>query len=224
MLTGSTATQRAEQARRKSVAQQEAAADDRNIRFTIGGVGQRMTKEDFIREVRKLDETTRKDVVDQSSASNALKRIARNDPALAAKQVSSSPRRPPIPQIVEHGSESSKAASERAGRRQSESVSPGRRPDPSSSRSPPARSSQPSEQQGETAIERKRRLAVLASQNEEEDTGETPAERRRREAALGMEGGAVAEDSDSEDEGEPRVPPVRRGIRFAEPDRGRRGA
>ncbi|MBW1279587.1 hypothetical protein, partial [Escherichia coli] len=52
----------------------------------------------------------------------------------------------------------------------------------------------PSEDMGETAVERKRRLAVLAAQGEPErrhgsvdeaDTGETPAERRRREAALG---------------------------------------
>src|SRR3569833_504733 len=39
--------------RKKSVAEEEEMEDDRHIRFTIGGVGQRMTKEDFIKEMRK---------------------------------------------------------------------------------------------------------------------------------------------------------------------------
>lgn len=47
----------------------------------------------------------------------------------------------------------------------------------------------------------------------EEGDHETPAERRRREAALGSSG---VNDDDSDDEGGERVPPSRRGIRFAD--------
>ncbi|GJN82411.1 Na(+)/H(+) antiporter [Purpureocillium lilacinum] len=213
----------AEQARRKSVAQQQQADDDKKIRFTIGGVGQRMTKEDFIMEVQKLDAGTRKEVVDHSSASTALKSLARQDPPSKA---AGPPSAPPIPVIRERGSQSSNGEgssngeSSRAGRGRSESLSPGRRPAQPASRSPTSKVERATEQE-ETAVERKRRLAVLASQTEgnEEETGETPAERRRRQAALGMAHGATAEDSDSDDEGTERVPPARRGIRFAEPQR-----
>ena len=222
-------TPRPAQTRRMSAAQQE-AADDKNIRFTIGGVNQRMTKEDFIKEVQQLNVSTRKEVVDQSSASTALKRIAKEgpDPAAAAPQM-------PIPRIVEHGESSTSTSSssgssgtpsgsERLGRKRTRTPSPPRRRD-TSSPSPrsvavaaAAAAAHPSEQLSETAVERRRRLAVLATQREDSgDTGETPAERRRREAALGM-----AEDSDSDDEGEPRVPPARKGIRFAEPEREQR--
>ena len=70
----------------------------------------------------------------------------------------------------------------------------------------------------ETAVERRRRLAVLTSVDGEDGTNETPAERRRREAALGMS--SQAPDDDSDDDDTPRVPPARRGIRFADaPDR-----
>lgn len=226
--------------RRKSVAHQEESDDDKQIRFTIGGVGRRMTKEDFIREVQKLDVGTRKEVVDQSSASTALKDLARQDLPL---------RRPQnIPEIVEPESSSEPSSTSastsvspapRGSYRNSESVSPRRQADAPRGR---GRSGtvdaplQPSELEGETAVERKRRLAALGGQqsetggsgsaaarrhrpdnnNNNNSTGETPAERRRREAALGVGGAAAAEDSDSDDEGTPRVPPARRGIRFAE--------
>lgn len=223
--------------RRKSVAHHQETDDDKQIRFTIGGVGRRMTKEDFIREVQKLDVGTRKEVVDQSSASTALKDLARQDLPL---------RRPQdIPEIVEpepsSGPSSTSASTSvspapRGSYRDSESVSPRRQVEAPRGR-PVDAPLQPSELEGETAVERKRRLAALGGQQSETDgsastaarrhradnnnsnnnsTGETPAERRRREAALGVGGAAAAEDSDSDDEGTPRVPPARRGIRFAE--------
>ncbi|KAM0256058.1 hypothetical protein ACHAQJ_005257 [Trichoderma viride] len=228
------------EARRKSVAQQEDSDDDRQIRFTIGGLGRRMTKDDFIREVQKLDVGTRKEVVDQSTASNALKDLARQDPPHRR------PSRPMnIPEIIEpesstaSGSTSASASTSVSPAprssiiRNSESVSPRRQVEAprSRGRSGTATStSHPSALQGETAVERSRRLAALGGQQSETEgsgsgaerrrrrdpTGETPAERRRREAALGMGGAAAAEDSDSDDEGTPRVPPARRGIRFAE--------
>lgn len=83
----------------------------------------------------------------------------------------------------------------------------------------------PSHDEPETAVERRRRLAVLKGLQGEgsgrggRDDGETPAERRRREAALGMGGG----EEDSDDDDTPRVPPARKGIRFADvPERGRK--
>ncbi|KAM0348699.1 hypothetical protein ACHAPU_004134 [Fusarium lateritium] len=190
-----------EQTRKKSVAETQ-AADDKAVRFTIGGVGQRMNKEDFIREVQKLDSRTRKEVVEQSNASQAIKKVAKQDlpPGIAVK--------------------AAKAAEHHAPQKDKEpagpSASPNRRPGPSN----PAK---PSEQTGETAVERKRRLAVLQDQEDEaraEQTGETPAERRRREAALGV--GNDGDDSD--DEGGERVPPNRRpGITFADSTRPGRG-
>lgn len=171
-----------EQARKKSIAETQ-AADDKHIRFTIGGVGKRMTKEDFIREMQKLDSRTRKEVVDQSTASQTVKRIATQEVAADSVQAEHSPTRGEQPQ----GGESSSPP--RRGRRPS--------------------TAKPSEEQGETAVERKRRLAVLATQ-EDEEAGETPAERRRREAALG-----VGHGEDSDDEGGERVPPERKGITFA---------
>ncbi|RSL75525.1 hypothetical protein CEP51_010783 [Fusarium floridanum] len=172
-----------EQSRKKSVAETQ-AADDKHIRFTIGGVGQRMTKEDFIREMQKLDSRTRKEVVDQSTASQTVKRIATQEvPADTSKAAEVSPVR------GEHSAAGESSSPTRRGRRLS--------------------TNKPSEEQGETAVERKRRLAVLAAQ-EDEEAVETPAERRRREAALGGDHG-----EDSDDEGGERVPPERRGITFA---------
>ncbi|KAF4980396.1 hypothetical protein FZEAL_3575 [Fusarium zealandicum] len=183
-----------EQSKKKAVAETQ-VTDDKNIRFTIGGVGQRMTKEDFLREVQKLDSRTRKEVVDQSTAPQAVKKIAKQDiPAEHVGKVAEAIPVRPEPPVAE--------ASTSLGRRASQ---------PSSIK--------PSVEQGETAVERKRRLAVLETQgDDEEETGETPAERRRREAALGGNDG-----DDSDDEGDLRVPPERRGITFAESTRPGRG-
>lgn len=171
----------------------EKEADDRNIRFTIGGEGKRMTKEDFLREVQQLDTKTRKEVVDKSTASVQVKRLAKQDPP------------PPIAEIIK--------AQDNSREPRSGSISPNRRPGESSREQ--AAKTKPSEYTGETAVERKRRIAVLSTQDDDE-TAETPAERRRREAALGMTAGDNAND-DSDDEGDL---PGRRGITFAEPVRG----
>ncbi|PNY28951.1 Na(+)/H(+) antiporter [Tolypocladium capitatum] len=208
-----------QQARKKSVAEQQEADDDKKVRFTIGGVGQRMTKEDFIKEVQKLDVGTRKEVVDQSTASSAVKKLAREDPPAKPAGL------PAAPGMREQGDETSSSSNgegRRAGRGRSPSLSPGRLPVASSTR-PPRPRDRPEEELVETAVERKSRLAALAGRagagDEDVDTGETPAERRRRQAALGMANAGVVNDSDSDDEGTERVPSARRGIRFAEPQR-----
>lgn len=53
--------------------------DDKHIRFTIGGAGQRMTKEDFLQAMRSLDPKAREAVVAGSSASTAMKVLAKKD-------------------------------------------------------------------------------------------------------------------------------------------------
>ncbi|KAF5515830.1 Na(+)/H(+) antiporter [Colletotrichum siamense] len=184
----------------KKNAVEEQQEDDRHIRFTIGGVGQRMTKEDFIREVSKLDVKTRREVVDQSTASQRVKSIAKGDIPSPAD----------IP-TIKIGSDSAD--------KQSVGRSPPRI-NTGLTQAPPVRESEDADGD-ETAVERQRRLAVLAGQGDE-DAGETPAERRRREAALGM--GSPTGGDDSDDEGGERVPPRTRGIRFAEStvERGRK--
>ncbi|KAI1642242.1 alkali metal cation/H+ antiporter Nha1 C terminus-domain-containing protein [Daldinia loculata] len=195
----------AEQRRKDATAPAERSVeDDRGIRFTIGGVGQRMTKDDFLREVRKLDAKTRREVVDQSSADPAVKSMAREAPSESAVQ--------PQAQTLVHPQISVTQASDST---RDASKSPSR-PEPPRGRSPTTDSEQPpTSNTPETAVERRRRLAAFASVREDNDLGETPAERRRREAALGVDNGG-AEDSDSEDDDTPRVPPTRRGIRFAD--------
>ncbi|ERS98036.1 sodium/hydrogen antiporter [Sporothrix schenckii ATCC 58251] len=220
--------------RKKSVAEVQEEEDDRHIRFTIGGVGQRMTKEGFIKQMQQLDQSTRREVVDKSSASHTIKTLAKQDI--------------PLPDIVvSHPDKSAKAGSATSDgqrRRRGKEVggNDGSGEDDSSSRRSSASQLEtatisrrgravagPSDNTDdipETAVERRRRLAVLQSVSDDDDedsdegndeTNETPAERRRREAALGMSS-HQAEDSDDDDT--PRVPPARRGIRFADtPDR-----
>ncbi|KAH7631794.1 alkali metal cation/H+ antiporter Nha1 C terminus-domain-containing protein [Sordaria sp. MPI-SDFR-AT-0083] len=220
-------------ASKKKNAEEEQEEDDRHIRFTIGGVSQRMNKEDFIKEMQKLNKSTRKEIVDQSNASSAVKNLAKAD--LAPKQPQQPQQQSQLTQrrgspVGSVKSSHSKGSSTRQGRPENlETMSGGssaersESPSRSRSRSPSlltgeGESSAPSRDVPETAAERRRRLAVLQSVGDdgEGEHGETPAERRRREAALGMSSGA-AEDEDSEDDDTPRIPPPRRGIRFAEP-------
>ncbi|KAL1882754.1 hypothetical protein VTK73DRAFT_879 [Phialemonium thermophilum] len=223
-----------QKARKKSVTGDAGEDDDdKHIRFTIGGVGQRMTKEDFIREMQKLDKSTRREILSHSNASTAIKTLANQGAQVPgptgpspsqtkAKTGTTSPEPArslrPEKTSSERRSQST-GASKAEGGRASSSVSPSVSPssirdrtkEPSSTASP------------ETAVERRRRLAVLQSVGDADDeTTETPAERRRREAALGVSG-TGGDDDDSEDDDTPRVPPARRGIRFADtPERGRK--
>jgi len=214
--------------------------DDRHIRFTISGVDQRMTKDDFIREMRKYDGKTRREIVEHSTASEAIKRIATTDkPADDSAQSSTrGTTRTKLPNPPQRGASTLKPAmAQRAAstpahaprgrddtRRSSPSssgteVSPGGPSGKGSIEGPSSSRDAP-----ETAVERRRRLAVLEGVDDADDdtdgVRETPAERRRREAALGMS--SQPGDDDSDDDDTPRVPPAgRRGIRFADqPQRG----
>lgn len=231
--------------KKKTLAEAE-QEDDRHIRFTIGGVGQRMTKADFIREMQQLDSRTRREVVDQSNAPERVKTLAKEDPppgnpsiqVTAPASVQGKAISAPRPAGKDDSSSpagSSKSSSTAAGKAPMRRASP-TGPDTEERFSARRRSDSdeeeddddedddaPSRDVPETAVERRRRLAVLEGLRADEsgngaEDGETPAERRRREAALGMGGG----EEDSDDDDTPRVPPARRGIRFADvPERGR---
>ncbi|KAK8013143.1 sodium/hydrogen antiporter nha1 [Apiospora marii] len=198
-----------------------AEEDDRKIRFTIGGEGRRMTKDDFLREVQKLDVKQRREVIQQSDASPAMKALAKEQAQSGANPAAAGISRP----TVKRGeSDSGRQQSKAPAKAQEEApVSRGRTGQgksqvASGTGSDGAGAGEATSDQPETAAEHRRRMAALSTIQDDDDVveKETPAERRRREAALGL-GEAPAEDSDSDDDDTPRVPPARRGIRFAEP-------
>jgi hypothetical protein len=53
--------------------------DDRRIRFTIGGAGRRLTKDDFLKEIQSLDPKARCEVIEQSDAPHSMKDLAKKD-------------------------------------------------------------------------------------------------------------------------------------------------
>ncbi|KAG0648973.1 Na(+) H(+) antiporter [Hyphodiscus hymeniophilus] len=53
--------------------------DDRRIRFTIGGAGRRLTKEDFLKEIRSLDPKARSEIIEESDAPASMKFLAKKD-------------------------------------------------------------------------------------------------------------------------------------------------
>jgi hypothetical protein len=53
--------------------------DDRRIRFTIGGAGRRLTKDDFLREIQNLDPKARSEIIQESDAPTAMKAMAKKD-------------------------------------------------------------------------------------------------------------------------------------------------
>ncbi|KAI1108311.1 alkali metal cation/H+ antiporter Nha1 C terminus-domain-containing protein [Nemania sp. NC0429] len=177
--------------------------DDRGIRFTIGGDGKRMNKEDFLREIQKLERSNREMVGNLAGSKDAQGTVEVQLPTVEGQASSAGVAIPHT--IVTQASESDRG----------ESRSPSRPVDLTRGRTGPrAMENVPSTETPETAAERRRRLAALAGVRDD-DSNETPAERRRREAALGVAGHSP-EESDSDDDDTPRVPPERRGIRFAE--------
>lgn len=209
------AAEPAQNQRKKSVVAEEEDDDDKHIRFTIGGVGRRMTKEDFIQEIQKLDKPTRREVVDQLRALNNNKSDSQQLQTTQSPVQSGTSRK-------DHAVSATGAATPQQG---AEAAAGSHQTSRSSSpQKLKTASESPSSEAAETEVERRRRLAVLqgvADDGDDEEQGETAAERRRREAALGMAPHGDGEDSDDDDT--PRVPPSRKSIRFADvPDnRGR---
>ncbi|KAI1268379.1 alkali metal cation/H+ antiporter Nha1 C terminus-domain-containing protein [Xylariaceae sp. FL1019] len=180
----------------KAQAEAEQGEADRGLRFTMGG--RRMTKDDFLKEVQKLERPNREAPRTASEAqirkpetkSGESSSAGLVNPHISVTQASDSAQDvsvpPPASVTASRGRSSTKGSKD----------------------------DQPSTEVAETAAERRRRVAAFASVRED-DSNETPAERRRREAALGVTGQST-EDSDSDDDDTPRVPPERRGIRFAD--------
>lgn len=211
--------------RKKSIVVEQEEEDDKHIRFTINGVGKRMTKEDFIMEMQKLDKKTRRDIIDESNASQTVKTLAKQDPQPQPSQ----PLVEPMMNQKDHapvGGSSHEQSDTRTGEAGGVPPPPSSRP-PSLKQSAALKTGAETEAEGtetETEVERRRRLAVLEDgggpNGEADEAGETAAERRRREAALGM---ASPASEDSDDDDTPRVPPSKRAIRFADaPERGRK--
>lgn len=218
------------------VVNQDEEEDDRRIRFTIGGAGRRLTKEDFLKEIQSLDPKARCEIIEDSDAPKAMKDMARKD-ARTDTPGSSRLYEAKDAQLTA-GAQTARAVGKQM------AMSHGALADePLNAKrtSPPGSSS--SNDVPESAAEKRRRQealkGVVEEEDEEEDVGrsrgrsatreedqerpeerETAAERRRREAALGE-----GVQSDSDDDDTPRVPPPARsrGIRFAtSPVRGKR--
>lgn len=225
--------------------------DDRRIRFTIGGAGRRLTKEDFLKEMRGLDPKARSEIIAESDAPQSMKTMAKKD---ASPNIPGSDRLFSAKNVqVAPGSETANIiAAEMARQRgasivdesEDEDYEDGMRNQPRA-RSGTVTSTRPrgssnADMTEESAVERMRREKALRGtdttpspprgrhitrdeeeEEEEGDEGETAAEKRRREAALGV--GDELDDSDDDDT--PRVPPPvarSRGIRFAQsPVRGK---
>ena len=143
----------------KAKKDQDEAEDDRHIRFTIGGEGRRLNKEDFCREMQKLDARTRKEVVAKSSASPAVKRLATQErtPAAGPEIRTTAPSESSVGTTPQGGMSRHGSAAGAAG--------------------------------GSTGAQQGREERKLAPPAGAAEDDETPAERRRREAALGITAG-----------------------------------
>ena len=188
---------------RKTVEEEE-DDDDRRIRFTIGGSGRRMTKEDFLKEMRQLDPKARAQVVNESDAPEALKDMARKD---ASDYTKGSDRLFSVrsPQLGNSRRTAKKVAATMA-KDMGADVDPDfeaeemekeepelyRKTSPRSAADPhkPSESDILSAEVPETPAERRRRENVLKNIDEEKPqrqvvrqaVRETPAERRRQQA------------------------------------------
>ncbi|KAF2718873.1 hypothetical protein K431DRAFT_322072 [Polychaeton citri CBS 116435] len=229
--------------------QDEGGTDDDRVRFTMSSGGRRMSKADFFDHIRQMDPKNRAKAVENSNAPEAVKQEARKDvreQTAAGKGASAIPMVPEHPDesnavlqrsgsnesqlhVVDENNESvpfhdvssalrqynmtqgasGGTAAERRRQMAAQQASAGRdsdSEDDGTERIPPSRPVQMNE--------RRRDQDGVAP-----EVGETAAERRRREGALGIKHGG--DDSDSEEDNEPRHSPQPAGqqpaIRFAEP-------
>ncbi|PPJ58708.1 hypothetical protein CBER1_03974 [Cercospora berteroae] len=168
--------------------------DDDRVRFTITQGGHRMSKAEFIDQIRKMDPKSRAQAVEDSNAPEAVKREARKD-AREQAQASKTPKGVPASQqhrqsipVLQEQPENEDAAAvaeiTRSGSQDSHDI-------------------QLVDSRGQAVPFHDISTDLRSRQT---DQGETAAERRRR-LALEQQTGA---DSDSEDDGTERVPPARR--------------
>jgi len=195
--------------------------DDRLVRFTTGG--RRMSKLEFIEQLQKLDPRRRVMAVEDSDVSENVKREARKE-AREQAGLSRTMSRPDVPPTHREESEDEEFLA-RVNTNNSDELRPVQSKEvPFHDISRDLRSYQLRSGEGETAAERRRRLALQRPVQEEDSdddgtdrvppTGrsdapahqtststETPAERRRRMGALGLQ---QEEESDSDEDDEPR--------------------
>ncbi|MCJ1454483.1 hypothetical protein MMC28_004836 [Mycoblastus sanguinarius] len=214
--------------------QSVADPDDDRIRFTVGTSGRRMSKQDFIQQIQNLDPKARVDAVEESDIPEPVKQEVRAD-AEESEHIGT-PTRPIIisrrsPDQLALSPVNEQDVSEEhmpIVRRMSTSEDGPKGPDgltlvDSNREEIPFHSVSDSVHkyagQGETAAQRRRRIALSQRDFEDDGTermstigerqepqGETQAERRRRLAALGEGYEGATSSSDSEDDGEERRP------------------
>jgi hypothetical protein len=172
--------------------------DDRRIRFTIGGAGRRMTKEDFIKEMQSLDPKSRMEIVTSSDAPREMKDLARKD--ALDNEGSNRLFTAKAPQLGA-GHKEAKAIGAAMAKSRGAEIDSGEdemsedegsgvvKTQKTGSRTL-SRIESPSNSVAETPAERRRRQQALKGVEEEEydvrgkePQRETPADRRRREAS-----------------------------------------
>ncbi|KAI2642717.1 alkali metal cation/H+ antiporter Nha1 C terminus-domain-containing protein [Xylaria nigripes] len=170
---------------------------DREIRFTISGAGKRMTEDDFLKEVQKLDRPNRETAVAQFIKASGPAVKPNNSITLASK----------------HSRNESRSASWSAGPVQERGETNGMDEMPSTDETAVERRRRLAALAG--VLEDSSENKDSNDSDDINDSNETPAERRRREAALGVTN-RLSDEIDSDDDNTSRVPSERRGIRFAE--------
>ena len=232
--------------------------DDDRIRFTVSSGGQRMSKDEFIQQIRQLDPKTRAKVVEASDVPEAVKQEARADAKehvdrkkrVMQPDLSPTPEDHEVMERIDAGNGDSNAEVKKINSNESAERGPeGLTLVDSNDEDIPFhnvgqdlnRHSNQATSGQETAAERRRREARLKAQQQVDDDseddgterippkptgsaqgsskqvsgeeGETAAERRRRIAALGV---SKEESDSSEDESNQPRQTARPGIRFAD--------
>lgn len=184
----------------------------------VGYRGRRMSKQDFIKEIKKLDAKARRNIVEGTDVPAQVKKVAREEARLQEEQEEM--REPEDSEGEDDSADESDVTDESdhdLPQERRRRLTTGDSDDDGTERIPPARRSRP------------------AGRSDDSDTGETPAERKRRLAALGQievpsdedddeeaeKAGlprrpkrALVPEPDSEDDGEPRA--VKGKIQFAD--------
>ena len=214
---------------------QPADDDDIDLRFAAGG--RRMSKAEFIDQIRDMDPKRRVQAVENSNAPEAVKREARKE-AREHAGLQRNNTKSEVPVVQEHPDEDEQDTSLAAVQRvtshdsnQLQLVDSGGKEVPFHDVSSELRNYSLQSASGETAAERRRRVAAQqpAPEDDSEDDGtervpptanssgkntseggETAAERRRRLGALGH---SREDDSDSESD---ETPSQAQNIRFAD--------
>lgn len=156
--------------------------DDRRIRFTIGGAGRRLTKEDFLKEIQSLDPKARCEIVAESDAPEAMKAMAQKD---ASEESPGSSRlfQSKNAQAASGKGTASAVGAEMArqkGARVDHAHDAGERPQKSRARA----LSDLARGKKEKGPQQKGTNTKKEYNDQSQDAEETPAERRRREEAL----------------------------------------